>query len=84
MAHNLQQKLTTEFIGTFFLSLTICTAAVYGSAGDTEVNSSCETKKNNLSLIIGPPKTKPLVSPLNWLAFCPFNFPTLSSSVLYS
>ena len=34
MAHNLQQKLTTEFIGTFFLSLTICTAAVYGSAGD--------------------------------------------------
>ena len=32
MAHNLQQKLTTEFIGTFFLSLTICTAAVYGSA----------------------------------------------------
>ena len=34
MPHNLQQKLTTEFIGTFFLSLTICTAAVYGSAGD--------------------------------------------------
>ena len=34
MAHNLQQKLTTEFIGTFFLSLTICTAAVYGSAGE--------------------------------------------------
>ena len=34
MVHNLQQKLTTEFIGTFFLSLTICTAAVYGSAGD--------------------------------------------------
>ena len=34
MAYNLQQKLTTEFIGTFFLSLTICTAAVYGSAGD--------------------------------------------------
>ena len=32
MAHNIQQKLTTEFIGTFFLSLTICTAAVYGSA----------------------------------------------------
>jgi aquaporin Z len=30
----MQQKLTTEFIGTFFLSLTICTAAVYGSAGD--------------------------------------------------
>jgi aquaporin Z len=28
----MQQKLTTEFIGTFFLSLTICTAAVYGSA----------------------------------------------------
>ena len=33
MTHNMQQKLTTEFIGTFFLSLTICTAAVYGSAG---------------------------------------------------
>ena len=30
----MQQKLTTEFIGTFFLSLTICTAAVYGSAGE--------------------------------------------------
>jgi aquaporin Z len=28
----MQQKLTTEFIGTFFLSLTICTAVVYGSA----------------------------------------------------
>jgi aquaporin Z len=27
----MQQKLTTEFIGTFFLSLTICTAAVYVS-----------------------------------------------------
>nr|AIF22532.1 Glycerol uptake facilitator family permease (aqpZ) [uncultured marine group II/III euryarchaeote SAT1000_09_G02] len=26
--------MTTEFIGTFFLSLTICTAAVYGTAGD--------------------------------------------------
>ena len=34
MTHNMQQKLTTEFIGTFFLSLTICTAAVYGSAGE--------------------------------------------------
>ena len=34
MPHTMQQKLTTEFIGTFFLSLTICTAAVYGSAGD--------------------------------------------------
>ncbi|MGB1486903.1 MAG: MIP/aquaporin family protein [Candidatus Thalassarchaeaceae archaeon] len=34
MTHTMQQKLTTEFIGTFFLSLTICTAAVYGSAGD--------------------------------------------------
>ena len=32
MTHSMQQKLTTEFIGTFFLSLTICTAAVYGSA----------------------------------------------------
>jgi aquaporin Z len=30
----MQQKLTTEFIGTFFLSLTVCTAAVYGSAGN--------------------------------------------------
>ena len=26
-------KLTTEFIGTFFLSLTICTAALLGTAG---------------------------------------------------
>ncbi|MBC64139.1 MAG: porin [Euryarchaeota archaeon] len=34
MTHTLQQKITTEFIGTFFLSLTICTAAVYGSAGE--------------------------------------------------
>ena len=34
MTHTMQQKLTTEFIGTFFLSLTICIAAVYGSAGD--------------------------------------------------
>ena len=34
MTHTMQQKLTTEFIGTFFLSLTICTAAIYGSAGD--------------------------------------------------
>jgi len=32
MTHNMQQKLTTEFIGTFFLSLTICTVAVYGPA----------------------------------------------------
>ena len=32
MTHSMQQKLTTEFIGTFFLSLTICTAVVYGSA----------------------------------------------------
>ena len=30
----MQQKLTTEFIGTFFLSLTICTAAVYGSVAE--------------------------------------------------
>ena len=29
MTHTMQQKLTTEFIGTFFLSLTICTAAVF-------------------------------------------------------
>ncbi len=34
MTYTMQQKLTTEFIGTFFLSLTVCTAAVYGSAGD--------------------------------------------------
>ncbi len=34
MTHTLQQKITTEFIGTFFLSLTICTVAVYGSAGE--------------------------------------------------
>ena len=34
MTHSMQQKLTTEFIGTFFLSLTICTASVYGSAGE--------------------------------------------------
>jgi len=34
MTHTMQQKLTTEFIGTFFLSLTICTVAVYGSAGE--------------------------------------------------
>ena len=27
-------KLIAEFIGTFFLALTICTAAVHGSAGD--------------------------------------------------
>ena len=31
--HSMQQKLMTEFIGTFFLALTICTAAVHGSAG---------------------------------------------------
>jgi len=34
MSHTMQQKLTTEFIGTFFLSFTVCTAAVYGSAGN--------------------------------------------------
>ena len=34
MTYTMQHKLTTEFIGTFFLSLTVCTAAVYGSAGD--------------------------------------------------
>ena len=32
--HSLQQKLIAEFVGTFFLALTICTAAVHGSAGD--------------------------------------------------
>ncbi len=34
MTYTMQHKLTTEFIGTFFLSLTVCTAAVHGSAGD--------------------------------------------------
>ena len=36
MAHDdfsARAKITTEFIGTFFLSLTICTAAVLGTAG---------------------------------------------------
>ena len=32
--HSLQHKLIAEFIGTFFLALTICTAAVHGSAGE--------------------------------------------------
>ena len=32
--HSLQQKLIAEFVGTFFLALTICTAAVHGSAGE--------------------------------------------------
>lgn len=32
--HSLQQKLIAEFVGTFFLALTICTASVHGSAGD--------------------------------------------------
>ncbi len=32
--HTLQQKLIAEFVGTFFLALTICTAAVHGEAGD--------------------------------------------------
>ena len=32
--HTLVQKLIAEFVGTFFLALTICTAAVHGSAGD--------------------------------------------------
>jgi len=30
----LNSKLAAEFIGTFFLALTICTAAVHGSAGE--------------------------------------------------
>jgi len=29
--HSLQHKLIAEFIGTFFLALTVCTAAVHGS-----------------------------------------------------
>ena len=32
--YSLRAKLIAEFIGTFFLALTICTAAVHGSAGD--------------------------------------------------
>ena len=32
--HSLQNKLLAEFIATFFLALTICTAAVHGSAGE--------------------------------------------------
>ena len=31
--YSLQAKLITEFIGTFFLTLTICTAAAFGTAG---------------------------------------------------
>ena len=31
--HTMQAKLITEFIGTFFLTLTICTAAAFGTAG---------------------------------------------------
>ena len=31
--YSMQAKLITEFIGTFFLTLTICTAAAFGSAG---------------------------------------------------
>jgi len=32
--NSLNSKLAAEFIGTFFLALTICTAAVHGSAGE--------------------------------------------------
>lgn len=32
--NSMQAKLIAEFIGTFFLALTICTAAVHGEAGD--------------------------------------------------
>ena len=31
--YSMQAKLITEFIGTFFLTLTICTAAAFGTAG---------------------------------------------------
>ncbi len=31
--HTMQAKLIAEFIGTFFLTLTICTAAAFGTAG---------------------------------------------------
>ncbi|MEC7101277.1 MAG: aquaporin [Candidatus Thermoplasmatota archaeon] len=31
---SLNSKLVAEFIGTFFLALTICTAAIHGSAGE--------------------------------------------------
>ncbi|MDE0953949.1 MAG: aquaporin [Candidatus Poseidoniales archaeon] len=34
MTHTLIQKLTTEFIGTFLLSFTICASGLYGSAED--------------------------------------------------
>ena len=34
MSFTLPQKLLTEFIGTFFLSLAICTAAIHGSADE--------------------------------------------------
>ena len=34
MSFTLPQKLLTEFIGTFFLSLTICTAAIHGSTDE--------------------------------------------------
>ena len=34
MSFTLPQKILTEFIGTFFLSLTICTAAIHGSADE--------------------------------------------------
>ena len=33
--HTLQQKLIAEFIGTFFLTLTICLTAVFGSSSST-------------------------------------------------
>ena len=39
MTHTMQQKLTTEFIGTFFLSLTICTAALTKSSNLVDVSA---------------------------------------------
>ena len=33
--HTLQQKLIAEFVGTFFLALTICLTAVFGSSSST-------------------------------------------------
>ena len=31
--HSMRAKLITEFLGTFFLTLTICLAAAFGTAG---------------------------------------------------
>ena len=41
--HTLQQKLIAEFVGSFFLALTICTAAVHEEAGDYAPFASAAT-----------------------------------------